>query len=275
MSENGLNQAVIARSLGVSSSLISQWLKGSYKGDVATFETKLKSFMGNYSKRDLKEVESVVMTNDLRMTHFIIDEAIIGREMCLIYGEAGSGKTTAVKEYVKKHPEAVLIEVIPGMSLKSFLKKLCFELGVNGANSNEEMIYAISEELKRREALIIIDEAENLTTKALEAIRRVWDFSKTPIALVGTYSVIRNLKGRSGELLQLYTRISGKWEFRGLNDKEFEELFGDISKDIAKYTRHFRRAMNIYKKAIRLASMQNKNVNAGFVKAASEMVILD
>ena len=275
MQRHGLTQAMIARSLGVSSSQISQWLKGKYKGDVEALEMKLGNFINNYNKRGFKESEEVVATNNLSMVAFTIDEAVINKEMCLIYGEAGSGKTTAIKEYIKSRPEAVLIEVIPGMSVKSFLLRVCELIGVGGVNKAEEMVIAIAKELKRREAIIIIDEAENLTTKALESIRRIWDFSQVPIALVGTYAVIRNLKGRNGELLQLYSRISGKWEFKELSDDEWKLLFGEFANKIKSYTKHLRRAVNIYKKAKRLAELENKELNAGYIQMASSMVILD
>jgi len=275
MQKHGLTQAMIARSLGVSSSQISQWLKGKYKGDVEALEMKLGNFINNYNKRGFKESEEVVATNNLSMVAFTIDEAVINKEMCLIYGEAGSGKTTAIKEYIKSRPEAVLIEVIPGMSVKSFLLRVCELIGVGGVNKAEEMVIAIAKELKRREAIIIIDEAENLTTKALESIRRIWDFSQVPIALVGTYAVIRNLKGRNGELLQLYSRISGKWEFKELSDDEWKLLFGEFANKIKSYTKHLRRAVNIYKKAKRLAEIKDDELNAGYIQMASSMVILD
>ncbi len=206
---------------------------------------------------------------------FIIDEAIVAKEMCLIYGEAGSGKTTAIKEYIKQHPEAILIEVIPGMSTKSLLQTICEKLNISGVVTIEEMITAISKEFKRREAVLIIDEAENLTTRTLEILRRIWDFSRVPIAFVGTYNVVRNLKGRNGELLQLYSRINGRWEMRGLQENEWELFFGEFGSEIKKYTKHLRRAVNIYKRAKRLASLAGEELNAGHIQLASTFVILD
>jgi DNA transposition AAA+ family ATPase len=276
MQKHGLTQAMIARSLGVSSSQISQWLKGKYKGDVEALEMKLGNFINNYNKRGFKESEEIYETTDLRMAHFTIDEAIIGKEMCLLYGESGVGKTTAIKEYVKNRPEAVLIEVIPGMSVKSFLRRIAKAVGVNEVLNTEELLLEIVKEFKRREAVLIIDEAENLTTNALESIRRIWDFSQVPIALVGTYAVIPNLKGRRGELKQLFGRIIGRWEFKGpQSDEEWKMFFGEWAKEVKKYTKHLRRAVNMYKKAKRLAELENKELNAGYIQMASSMVILD
>lgn len=274
LEKNGLTQSMLARSLGVSSSAISQYLKGVYKGDIAGLEERIGDFMNNYNNKDVVEELKVVKTADLKMAHFILDECIVGNEMAIVYGKAGCGKTTAIKEFVKTHPEAVLIEAIPGMQIRSVLSLICEKIGIQSLSNTEAMIIDIANELKRREAILIIDEAENLTTKTLEAIRRIWDFSGVPTALVGTPALLTNLKGRNGELLQLYSRISGVWEFKGLNDEDFKALFNESADAIKSITKHLRRAVNIYKKAIRFAKMKNEPINAGHIKTASSMVIL-
>lgn len=278
MNKNGLTQAQIARSIGMSSGTISQYMKRIYKGDVGSLEKKLSDFVKNYNFKDEKASKSVevVETKDLKMTKHIIDDAVIGNELSVIYGSAGCGKTTAIKEYIKTHPEAILIEAIPGMQLNSVLKAICEKASVTVAKSSEEMIKAISKEFgrSRRETILIIDEAENLTTKTLEAIRRIWDFSSVPTVLVGTPALINNLKGRNGELLQLYSRVSGKYEFKGLCEADWTALFGDFSESIKEITTHLRRAMNIYKKAQRFAKAEGVELNLGHIRKASSMVIL-
>lgn len=274
LKSNGLTQSNLSRSIGVSTAAVSQFLGGTYKGDVKGLESKINDFINNYSFKDVIDEIEIVKTHDFVTTHFIIDEAIISKEMAVVYGKAGCGKTTSIKEYIKTHPEAVLVEAIPGMGMKSVLSEICSKIGVQTGKQSEEMIRDIAKEFSRREAVLIIDEAENLTTKTLEAIRRIWDFSSVPTVLVGTPALLNNLKGRNGELLQLYSRISGKWEFRGLNENDWSALFGEYAEHIKQITTHLRRAMNIYKKATRFASMKNEVLNAGHIKTASSMVIL-
>ncbi len=274
LKSNGLTQAMLSRSLGVSTSAVSQHLKGVYKGDVSSLESKIGDFMENYKSRDIVEDIPIVLTADMSMTHFILDECIVGKEMAIIYGKAGCGKTTAIKEFVKSHPEAILIEAIPGMQIRSVLGVICDKLSISPSKNAETMIVDIAKAFMARDSILIIDEAESLTTKTLEAIRRIWDFSLVPTALVGTPALLANLKGRNGELLQLFSRIGGKWEFRGLNDDDFKQLFNGSSEDIKAITTHLRRAVNIYKKAVRFAKMKNESVNTGHIKSASSMVIL-
>jgi len=274
---NGLKQAQVARSLGVSAAMLSAWVNNSYKGDVVSLENKVKDFMRNYSiKSDVsKEEDQVVMLSNMAKAHFVMDEAVIMNEMAVIYGKAGSGKSTAVKEWVKKHPEAILIEVVPGMSVVRFLKLVALKLGIDGVSKTDELVLECAKEFKRRDSVLVVDEAEHLTVNALEAIRRIYDFSRVPIVLVGTHGLIRNLKGSRGELLQLYSRISGKWEFRELSDDDFKKLFKEHSDRIKKYTTHLRRAVNLYKKAKRFASIAKEPVSAKYIDVASSMIFLD
>lgn len=273
IAKNGITQSALARSIGVSAAQISQYFAGNYKGDVEGLESKLNDFMSTY-KIKTDDTMKIVHTRDFSMIHFTINEAIIAGDLSVVVGIAGSGKTTAVKEFVKSNPTSVFVEAIPGMSITSVLSEISVSIGLNPSKSSEAMIRSIAKEFKRREAVLIIDEAENLTTKTLEAIRRIWDFSGVPTVLVGTLALLNNLKGRNGELLQLYSRVSGMWKLRGLDELEMDELFGEMSPHIAKITTHLRKAINIYKKALRFAQMDEKPIDASHIQRASSLMIL-
>ena len=90
LEKNGLTQAQVARSIGMSSGAISQYLKGEYKGNIENLEKKLSDFIKNYNFKDEKSSKGVeiVETKDLAVAKFIIDEAVIGNELAVIYGTA-------------------------------------------------------------------------------------------------------------------------------------------------------------------------------------------
>ena len=272
---NDLKQAHVARSLGLSPAVISQWLKGEYRGDNETLEKKISQFMANFNIKRVEVQEEIVKTRDLVAAHFVMDEAVVGREMTVLYGNPGTGKSVAIKEWVKEHPEAILIEVIPGMRVKSLLQEIARKLGIDANAKAEELVIQIAKEFKRRDGVLVIDEAEHLSVTALENVRRIWDFSRVPIILVGTYGLIKNLKGNRGELLQLYSRIKGKWEFKELSEDDFKKLFGELASVIKRYTTHLRRAKNLYEKAKRFASLRDEELNASHIKSASSMIFLD
>lgn len=277
LEKEGLKQAYIARSLGVSGSQISQWMRGKYRGDTVSLEADLTSFMENYSTKNRKspDDETIVELGNYRAAMFVADEAIINQEIAVLYGMPGSGKSIVAREFVAAHPESVFIEVVPGIRVGTLLRRIADKVGLAGVKREDELVFALAEEFKRRDSVLVIDEAEHLTIKGLESIRRIHDFSKVPVLLVGTYGLLKNFKGHNGELLQLYSRAKGRCEFRELSDTDMTLLFGDHAKAVAKYTRHLRRAVNLYHKAKRYAHMQNEKISAGHIEAASTMIFLD
>lgn len=276
LKENGLTQANLARSIGASSAAISTFLKGKYKGDVKSLEKKLSNFMKNYNpKTSEKERFEIVHTSNMQLSHFIINEAIVSQKMMAIYGEAGSGKTTMIKEFIKDRPDAIVIEAVPGMRTKKVLNEICLAVGVQPESDITSMIRAIARKLTQRDAVLIIDEAENLITSTLEAIRRIWDFSSVPTVLVGTYALLSNLKGRNGELLQLNSRITRKVEFSEMSIEEWTALFGDVAKDITKITTNLRVASNLFETAKRFADLNGQSINTGHIKAVLPTVMID
>ena len=277
MNATGLSGASIARTLGVSTGTVSLVKNG--KTDSISPENlkKFDDYIENYQAKAVGEpAGNITETADLKMVQFICDETIIAQEMGVIYGKAGMGKTYAIKHFVSTHPEAILIEVKPMMSIKSLLTKILDQQGFKNTGGNvEELFDVVIDNFKRSERVLIIDEAESLTTRSLETIRRINDFSQTPIILCGTYALLMNLKGRQGELLQLYSRISNKWEMQGLNSDDRTSLFGEMGEHIKRFTTDIRRSTSIFKKAKRFSQLANETLEVKHIKMATQSVILD
>lgn len=277
MNTTKLSGASIARTLGLSTGTIS--LVKNDKTDSVSEENlqRINDFIDSYQvKSAISTNLDVVDTSDLKMVQFICEETIFNREMGVIYGNAGTGKTVAAKRFIATRPEAVIIETVPGMSTKSLLTKILDQQGSkNAIGTVEQLLDMAVENFKKSEQFLLIDEAENLTTKSLEAIRRIHDFSNVPALLIGTYSLIQNLKGRQGELLQLYSRISNKWEMKGLNDNDRTALFGGLGQHIRRFTSDIRRSTSIFRKAQRFSQLSGEALDVKHVKLATQSVILD
>ena len=90
--------------------------------------------------------------------------------MAVISGVAGSGKSRAVSEFCKKHPEAILVEATINTSAKILFKIIASELGINTKGNIDEMIRSCAVSLAKFNKIIIIDEAEHLPFRALESL---------------------------------------------------------------------------------------------------------
>ncbi|WP_104750420.1 AAA family ATPase [Helicobacter cynogastricus] len=279
IAEFGLSQAQVARSINKSPALISSYIKGTYKAkDVSQLEKSLQDFMASHrtnatQRHEIAQFEIKPLEN-FKNAHFIIDQAVVCQESCLLYGQAGSGKSESLKAYAQKTPQSVLLEVVPEVSNKDFLKGLCELLGASPAKSVAQTILNLSKRLGERESILLVDEAEHLKTSSLEALRRLQDFTNTPMVLCGTPQLLKNLKGKNGELLQLYSRISLKYEFGTPSKADFTLLFGDLGASLQAITNNLRRACKIYKMASRFSQINGGDL-AQSIQIVASMSILD
>lgn len=269
-----ISQAALGRAIGVSSASISTFRKGEYKGNNKELGRKIKLYLDNYAKKKSKDIKEVAIfeSKDKQMADFVINEAVRDKEIAIIVGVAGSGKSTIAKDYARLHPNAILIEATLHSTARVILDELCERTHISGGRNLHEKVLLIAKELKRSDVAILIDEAEHLSVRALEDLRRIWDFSSCPLILFGTEILLKNLIGKNGELRQLYSRIGGKWHLKGLSEAETNEVF---IKGIHAYTKgNFRSSVKLYKRACRLAELHNVKLDKDIIAQAVSMIIV-
>ena len=110
-----MNQTQLARGIGTSPASISMYLNGTYAekgGNYETIEPKIEAFLEMQDSKAQREelVLGFVSTKTTRRIAEVMRDAHEGGETVVIYGQAGLGKTQAVKNYCEKNPAAILIE---------------------------------------------------------------------------------------------------------------------------------------------------------------------
>lgn len=209
ISERGITQAALARAVGVSSAAISQYLKSEYAGDVAALEHKLQAWLIRQTDRqnEQKLTWGYVQTETARRIGNLLKMAHINGEAVVLYGQAGLGKTSALLSYHKRNPDAIFIETDPSFTAKVLLQNIAQTIGSPASGSLHEVMQGIVDKLKNSSRLLMIDEAELLPLRALECLRRIHDKTGCGLVLAGMPRLLVNLKGKRGELVQLYSRI--------------------------------------------------------------------
>lgn len=273
-----ISASSLARSIGVSSAAISNFRKGDYRGDNEGLAKKIKAYLNNQNAKKNEPIEVVAFKEDIlksldyEMSNFAINEAVNEREIALIYGSAGTGKTTILKEYIKANPNAVFIEATPHTTARSLLYDLCETLKIDAPKGMHDKLKAVARHFLTCNRVILVDEAEHLPLKALEDLRRIHDFSRTPLVLVGTEILLQNLMGRNKELRQLYSRIGAKLIMKGLSKDECKNYFCD---EIYEWCGgNFRSSAKLYKKALKLSQYYKVPLDKQVIAKASEMVVL-
>lgn len=209
MDSKGYQQKQVAQLLGVSVATVSLYLKGEYNGNVSDIDRKVDELIERDKAKvvEAKYNAAFVPTLAARRGMEVMAFAHVEGEINVIYGSAGLGKTQMLKEYARRNSSAVLIEVDPSCTPKVLLRKIAETVGANARGVNNELLDSIVSKLKGSERLLMIDEAELLSTRSLEFIRRIHDLTGVGVVLAGMPRLLINLKGKNNELAQLYSRV--------------------------------------------------------------------
>lgn len=279
--EHKLSQSKIATMLGVSPAVISQYLKGIYTGDVASIDKKVREMLERAHEKSKDIKSDFVATTTAKNILDVCAMAHTMKDINLVIGEAGLGKTMALKQYAKTVENVVLIETDPTFSPKVLLVELCNKLGIVPTRNNHDNTTAIIEKLAGSERLLIIDEAELLNYKCLEIVRRIHDKSGVGVILAGMPRLRANLRGKRGEYKQLYSRVGFACD---LHDKlpdgdvailsqayigtdEFNDVLIKTSLGNARRLNKLLRGVN------RLASLNKMAISAKLIEKTCQMLI--
>ena len=149
----------------------------------------------------------------------------------LLTGEVGAGKTTLSRALLARLPGSVATALLvnPLLSVPEMLKAITKDFGIPVRyNSPQKQIDALNRFLLKqaeegRNALVVVDEAQNLSMEALESLRMLTNLEtdKTKllqILLVGQPELLKRL--RSHELRQLDQRITTRYHLVALSQVE-------------------------------------------------------
>ena len=240
MTRTGASQTKVAKALGISSATLSYFLKGTYTGDTEAICEKAKDFLETEAEREkFRSNSGIVQTKPFKTIQTFCDLVLKHQIIGMLTGDAGCGKTTAIKDFSKVHPSVILIEADHGYTAKALFDELCTELGLDDRGSLHQKLVRIVNKLKDSGRLIIVDEAEHLPYRALELIRRVHDKAGVGIALCGMPRLEKNVQGDRNHYAQLNSRISAPCRAKLLDNADIkayiESRFEDYEPNVIEH----------------------------------------
>ena len=192
--------------IGVSSSIISQLRKGTYKGDIEKQFEKIYTYFDTKSKAADKysEVEYAPTTIS-EVVYNTLENVKIKGGFAFVTGDAGIGKTKAIRKFAADNEtNCVMITINPcTKSTKAVLKLLALEMGVPLSQSRDDLWMSLAAKLHDG-MVIAVDEAQLLTYGSIETLRSFADFfgergQTLGVALVGNDGIREKIEGRSRE----------------------------------------------------------------------------
>lgn len=215
---DGVAQAEIARSAGVSDTSVSQFINASkkYGASFASLAGKFERYlMARTERRELLTAlptapEWFVTPTSQRILSALSYAQIAG-DIALVMGGAGQSKTTCCRRYASERPNVWHVEMTRshGRHLAA-LERVARKVGVREPTRAPAVLQeAIADKLRGTQGLLIIDEGQHLETGALEALRAIHDETGVGLAFVGNESIYARLTGgtRAAEFAQLFSRV--------------------------------------------------------------------
>jgi len=211
----------IAKGTSFSTGTISQALSGSYEGDVERLEDALMRFYRSWVAKN-----AIIQTTVVEQIHSIMWLAWLRKEIALIRGRFGRGKTKAASRFAALNDFAVFVELSGVTSPTELLHRVAEALNIESqmVGSRSDKLQAIIRSLQRNPRLIIIDEADELRPKTLALLRDIHGerTERCAIVLIATDRFSRLLQNQ--ELGYLRRRITMKVEVGEIGFPEAKQI---------------------------------------------------
>ena len=280
--KTGKSQAEISKELGISQGQLSAFINGSYKTP-HTLIPKIEALLGQYEVSKLApRAPGFAQTSVSKAVMDVIEYCHLQGKIGVVSGDAGIGKTMAIRQYCEENPMSVWITISPAYATMSGVNDLLSEkIGVREKNARR--VYSeIVNRLRGSKRVIIIDEAQHLTKKTLEHLRSISDEAGVGICLVGNEEVYSRLKGTGkADFAQIFSRIAIRKSLflTDIKKVDLEKIFFGSKLDdetmdflykISRTRYGIRGAVNVYVAAVALFDEVNAEA---IVKVARELNI--
>lgn len=283
MTATGISQNKVASALGISASALSTWLNGTYKGSVDQINERVLEYLETAKARsqDSPAKMPIVETSSFKAVNQFCGLVLRDCELGVLVGNAGFGKTTALKEFVRKHKTSILVEADHGYTARALFLELCDNLGLDTKGSLHDLLSRVVDRLNDSGRLIIIDEAEHLPYRALELIRRVHDKAGVGIVLAGMPRLQKNLSGDPTHYAQLFSRVGAYRKLEGLTDSDIESISSRTLRSVpadslVAIIKASKRNARVLAKLLRwcaqLMRINNVHLSVDVVEQASELI---
>lgn len=218
----GVKQKDLARAVGYSSTVISEFFSGRYAGNAGQIAIELQRWMDEEEERRRRpQTSQFVWTNVALQIKSVATYCLDFRKIGLVYGPdtAGIGKTTALQAIAQdlgpRRCTLVSIDTTDG-SPTGLLRKICDSLHISDNRSTHAMFNRIVQSIMGRSHLLLLDQVHSLrggrNDLALFTLMDLYNRTNTAQLWCGTADMVAYLereRARTADesLAQIRSRI--------------------------------------------------------------------
>lgn len=202
------SQADFGREIGYSAGQISRYLNGKFIGNLSKLESVIEDVLKSAATRQA-EALAIFETNVTLMVNATLERIRRTNDVGLIFGPAGVGKTCGIVLYLKVNLSAILLTATRWNRDAGGIQNLLFSaVETRGYDNRTPRMDFVTRKLKDSNRLLIVDNAQRLTTGALEVLFDLHDATGIGIAFVGNPEVLDSIRKSD----QQFSRIGIKKE---------------------------------------------------------------
>ncbi len=213
--QRGLKMTQIAHQAGLAYGTFSSWLGGHYNGNTTRICEAAQTWItaqtvAALTRNDIPTTPNFVETETARGVFKLLAHAQYAPGFVVIAGAAGVGKTTAARRHRATNPNVTILTGEPCFGTpRMVLDCLAQELELTERYSSQTVSRAIQRRLRGSKGLVIIDEAQHLSSQSIDQLRTLYDLTDVGFAIVGNETVYSRMEGHSREaaFAQLYSRV--------------------------------------------------------------------
>lgn len=285
MEQSQKSQRQISHETGLSTSVISQFLNGSYKGNNEDVAKVINQYL-TVSKERLNNVQTTCFYPELYNTKEVLFTCFYAHrhnDLALVSGDAGAGKTTALRYYAESNTGVIFVTANAcTTTATAILGRICQQVGRQIPGRKAMLMNTLVEQLSDSNRLIIIDEADHLSLDALQAVRNLNDLAGVGIVLSGNDKIYRQMLAgrRSYEFDQLRTRIVvRKKVFNDYTVDEMKAMFPRLNQECIGYllklakVESLRTAKKLYNVAVEFAAAQGSALTVKHLRDTQKQLL--
>jgi DNA transposition AAA+ family ATPase len=204
------SNAWLGKKASIPNGTLSQILSLKYVSSPTKQLNQLASVLAVETARMQDGPEGYVETSVHQLMRVVFDRARKHQNFGVVSGYVGVGKTSFCKTYRSTAPMTLLVEANPNMTPGVFLEELLAQLNAPMQVGLDRKFREVVRVLSGTNYLIVADEAEKLSSNALEYLRRIRDKAQVGVALVGSEKLTALLSVHHGQFDQVRSRV-GMW----------------------------------------------------------------